>query len=292
MRKFMNPQILHNQIHMLRTHPSTKQQTILLVEGDSDSSFFKNFIDMNAVVVLACQGKGNVIGTIRKTKNVQGIIGIIDSDIDRLLGTLVNKPDNIFFLDTSDLETFILHSHALKKVLNRLADPIRLRQLLQMRGMEFQELLISEARKIGYFRLLVKVEKWPLSLKNLEFMDFFDPRTFAIDVHKLVKSVIYDRTTTHLTREKVEKQLVQFLEHEHDPWKVVSGHNLLQLVFLGLKYAFGVQVRMQKYSRQEDLEDILIPSYEYAYFKQSELYEKLMEWQIHQEDFRVFTEQN
>jgi Protein of unknown function (DUF4435) len=109
MKDIINANYKANEIKMLR---STFSGTFLLVEGNSDDTFYKNFVDRSTCRLRVTGGKQRAIDILQILNNetspngskFAGILAIIDADFDRLEPSPHQSP-NLLRTDTHDLET-------------------------------------------------------------------------------------------------------------------------------------------------------------------------------------------
>lgn len=119
MRDFITPDTIANQVRMAASH---HKGSFLLVEGDTDARIFKGFIDKSTCMVIVGNNKDNVLQAIELllNKGPQGLVAIVDSDY-WLLDKITPPRECIFATDSHDLETMMLQTEALFKVLRELA---------------------------------------------------------------------------------------------------------------------------------------------------------------------------
>ncbi|MEE3363445.1 MAG: DUF4435 domain-containing protein, partial [Methanomethylophilus sp.] len=99
-----------NEVSMMR---SAFKGTVLVVEGVSDSRLYGKFIDRENVRIIIAHSKNNVmqsVNLLRDKRKDNAVLGIIDRDMDALLGRKRSPP--LFPTDKRDLESTILASPA------------------------------------------------------------------------------------------------------------------------------------------------------------------------------------
>jgi len=106
----------------IRLRRSTFSGTFLLVEGSLDRIFYERFVEKVACVLISISGKPSsklrvvAVLSILEKSNFQGVLAIVDADFDHLQVSSHNSP-NLIRTDTHDLETMLLNSSALDKVI-------------------------------------------------------------------------------------------------------------------------------------------------------------------------------
>lgn len=284
---------------MLRSHPKHKNTSILLVEGPSDQAFFRNLV-WREVKIIACEGKTNVLYATELLieRNLSGILGVVDDDFDSYLPNEVlekfSQPvkkkmkSRIYHTDTHDLETMLIRSYALEKFLNIYAEPQRLQEFRNRFEMEFIDQIGDLTSIIGKFKLLNLREKWQLSFKKLRFGKFIDSKHIGINIERFLREVF--RRSEHATvdQEEVLKTYLEIKEREYIPWKISSGHDYMQILLLCLQDYFGIPHKIKRFEKVHQIEDILILSYEYDFFRNTHLYEQMLNWEQKHPDFQLF----
>ena len=92
MREYITSDDICNQISMERT---VFDGTFLLVEGVTDERLFEKFVDKEHVQIIEAHSKDNVrhaVKDMKSSRKDEKVIGIIDADLDRLLGRKVKPP--------------------------------------------------------------------------------------------------------------------------------------------------------------------------------------------------------
>jgi hypothetical protein len=113
------------EANAIRLRRSTFSGTFLLVEGSSDKIFYDRVIDSAVCTIVVVAGKPSSkrraieILEIFEKENFSGILAIVDADFDRL-ETVPYQNSNLLRTDTHDLETLLIQSPALDKVLAEL----------------------------------------------------------------------------------------------------------------------------------------------------------------------------
>ena len=83
MRGYKNPSVVANAVRMMR---SAFSGSILLVEGESDSRFWRSRIDQERCRIEVGEGRSNVAGAMSQLDEARfrGAVGLLDADYERL----------------------------------------------------------------------------------------------------------------------------------------------------------------------------------------------------------------
>jgi Protein of unknown function (DUF4435) len=268
------------KIKMLR---STHSGTFLLVEGSSDKTFYERFIDK-----LACQlfvstaGKKRAIETlaILKKSNFQGILAIVDADFDRLQDELSANP-NLLRTDTHDLETMLINSPALDKVVAEFGSEEKINKF----NRDIRTVLLEAGMPVGYLLWISECDGLSLTFEGIKFSKFIDENTLQIDELKLIREVKNKSQALSLKDEDLQQQLMSKKSQNRNPWQVCCGHHLVEILSFSLLKTFGSNKHTDVESNS--LERSLRLAYEEVFFLKTELYSEIRRWERNNEPFKV-----
>jgi Protein of unknown function (DUF4435) len=295
MKDIINANYKANEIKMLR---STFSGTFLLVEGNSDDTFYKNLVDRSTCRLRVTGGKQRAIDILQILNNetspngskFAGILAIIDADFDRLEPSPHQSP-NLLRTDTHDLETMILKSPALDKLLAIYCSDDKLKEFRR----DVRTTLLEAGMSIGYFLWLSNSENLNLTFDGLKFKEFIDDRTIHLDERKLINEVknksqpAEKPALADLT--DIQKRIAAKKQDSHDPWQICRGHDLVEILSIGLRKAWGsndaIDVVPRSNERKTTLESQLSLAYEAAYFLKTQLYQEILTWESSNQPFKV-----
>jgi Protein of unknown function (DUF4435) len=298
MKEVISASYKANEIKMLR---STFSGTFLLVEGRSDETFYKNFVDRSTCRLRVTGGKQRAIDILQildsettpSGSRFAGVLAIVDADFDRLESSPHQSP-NLLRTDTHDLETMILQSPALDKLLAIFASEDKLKEF----GRDVRTALLEAGMSIGYFLWLSKSEDLNLTFDGIKFKEFIDDKTLQINELKLInevknksqpaaKSALFDPI-------EMQKRIAAKKKDDHDPWQVCRGHDLVEILSIGLRKALGsnkaIDVEARSDERKNTLENQLMLAYDAAYFLKTHLYQEILAWESRNQPFRVLAQ--
>ncbi|MCY3412230.1 MAG: DUF4435 domain-containing protein [Candidatus Heimdallarchaeota archaeon] len=298
MKEYINSSTLSNQIGMLRSHPLHKKHAILLVEGPSDTIFFKNLLNPE-LVIISCEGKTNVLFTLEKVviRNIRAVIAILDSDLDYFIPNptmlKIDKHNRknirkiLFYTDSHDLETMLLDSFAFDKFIQMYAEPKRIEKIEKNIG-DLRNHLLEQAYKIGLLKLLSLQNNWHLSFKKINYDSFFDYKTLTLLEEKAIDEILKQSSNSNADKNEILKCYRNENKHAFDPWLITSGHDMMKILLKSLKYNLGIKHKMENFNKTYQIEDVLILSYEFSFFSHTRLFEHLTEWEEENYPYRVF----
>jgi len=285
MKEVLTPVDLANTIRMAR---SSYEGAFLVVEGQTDALFYKRLANSERCRLIVAHNKENVVGilAILESGSFVGALAIVDADFDMLEGK-VFVSSNIFLTDTHDLETMMLKSPALEKLLLEMGSETKMVEFVKNRGKELREALLEEGLHLGYLRWVSLRHGHALKFEGLKYGDFTDHTTLTINQSNLIKTIKDHSQKPQLSDQDLQQQLDSIRDETHDKWLVCCGHDLIGILSIGLHKAIGSQ-RNWKEIELEILERSLRLAYESVWFRDTQLYASIREWEERNTLFQVF----
>jgi len=262
-----------NTARMMRTQYTG---TILMVEGSTDERVYGNFVSNTKCRLIIATGKDKAVRALELLENggLDGILTIIDADFWRLDGI---EPDssNLLMTDSHDLETMILYSDALDKVLSEFGSAGKIAKL----GRPIRDILLECGLPIGYLRWLSSPTKDNLSLKfkELSFDKFVDEKTLCVDVDNLIRELKTNSKDSTLD-ENETKLKIMVLAGE--------GHDLVQILSVGLINLFG-NPRSVGTVTHDPVDGMLRLAYNHSHFCLTRLHNSIKDWEKANPPFTV-----
>lgn len=270
----------------IRLRRSTFSGTFLLVEGSSDKIFYEHFFDKVVCALISISGKPSsklrviAVLNILKESDFQGILAIVDADFDHLEISSQSSP-NLLRTDTHDLETILLNSSALDKVIAEFGSEEKISRF----GRDIRTALLEAGMPIGYLLWVSQLDELNLTFDGITFSKFIDDQTLQIDEFKLIQEVKKKSQAFGLKSEDLQQRLTNQKNENHDPWQVCCGHDLVEILSLGLRKTIG----SAKASDVEpnSLERNLRLAYEETYFCKTQIYSSIRSWESSNQPFKV-----
>jgi len=259
--------------------------TFLFVEGCSDKVFYGRFINETTckVKTFTIPGKLRVIEvlTILEESGFQGVLAIVDADCDRL-SPFSHPSSNLLCTDTHDLETLILKSFALNKVIAEFGSEEKIAKF----GREIRTVLLEAGMIVGYLRWISLQNDLNLTFESIRFSEFVDEQTLQIDEYRLIREVRNKSQAFSLNSEDLQQQLTIQKSSSHDPWQICCGHDLVEILSLSLRKTIG-SARKAANVERIILEKSLRLAYEEAYFCETQLCLDIRKWESLNSPFMV-----
>src|SRR5713226_852276 len=156
-----------NQIIAIRKYPEKYYLSFLIVEGETDRKLYETYIDTNKCEITVAVGRDNVkeVLLLLEKDTFPGVLAIVDADFD-MLEEKFPATQNLLFTDTHDLETMIIKSSALEKVLSEFGSTDKIATFKQTYGKNIRTTLIECGTPIGYLRWVSLREGLSLSFEG------------------------------------------------------------------------------------------------------------------------------
>jgi Protein of unknown function (DUF4435) len=138
------------EVYLLR---ASGDRTILIVEGDGDSKFFRSYVDSKNCEIVISRGRENALRALHlvKDRKYVGVLAVIDRDYDDFLG-VVHRCDDVIVNGEHDIEVMMARSQAFDKVLIELGSAGKISEM-RKRDLTPQESVVSAAHGLGVLRL-------------------------------------------------------------------------------------------------------------------------------------------
>lgn len=276
------PDGIANKIIATRKYPGNEYLSFLLVEGETDRAFYAyaSFIDANKCQVTSASNKSMVIQviTILETDGFPGVLAIVDADFD-ILDNNVPASANILFTDTHDLETMLLQSPALEKVLGAFGSEEKILQITQKTGKDIRTLLLECGRPIGYLRWFSLRENFALTFEDLNFSRFIARDALSINQRTLIQTVKNKSQRLNIPEADLRTGIQNLQNATHDGWHVCCGHDLVCILSRGLHGAISRGKNDTGDANPDILEICLKLAFESSYFYKTQLYASIQQWE-------------
>lgn len=299
MKETVTPQFLANIVRMSRS----QRKAYLIVEGATDKLVYERFVDSSACFVRVAGDKSLVFETIqilnKDTRNeaMHGAVGVVDGDFDPILGRSVIS--SVIYTDLHDLECMMLCSPSLGKVLNELGSGEKIAKFTSEVGGSIADVLAKRIMPLGALRLVSLREELPLRFgeppepyhetrrrrRSLAFSAFVDDRDLSVDTAKMIKAVLDHSQKHDIPVATLQQKVTDVLTRDLVAWQLVCGHDVVELLCVGLCRCLGSHSRGDV--TVELVERYLRLGYEFAYFKMTNLYNELNQWESRNSPFVI-----
>ena len=265
------PSIIANEIIMSRV---LVEGSFLLVEGPDDFKFWQTRICAGRCEIIVTEGKPNLLGAIENlnARQFAGTLGIIDDDGDSLENNQTLSI-NLIATDCHDLECLLLQSRALERgVLSELGNSVKIEKFQQQSGQTVRDRLLENGLAFGRLRWLSKRLDWQISFEDLKPERFMDREVWRIDVENLIGTIATQQATA------ITEEIIGLLETlpDADPWLVCQGHDLLEILRIGLQKVLG---EMKPSQGKSHLAALLRAAFHDTHLAATQLYQNIRAWE-------------
>ena len=217
----------------IRMHRMSHDGSFLIVEGNDDVRFWTSRHHASCELVDG-EGKRNVVGGIQRldATNFAGVLGIVDSDYDPLNGMDVES-ENLLVTDAHDLECLLCRSSALDKVLAEYGNRAKIEKFESETGADVRTGLLERALVFGRVRWAA-VRDPVIDLGEFRIRRFMDEDTWSVSSEESICNASCDSPEVALALMHRISDLP-----EADPWYVVHGHDMVEILRIGLRRVLG-----------------------------------------------------
>ncbi|MEZ2240709.1 DUF4435 domain-containing protein [Microcoleus sp.] len=284
MKEHINPSYIANQIRLLRNQPKFTEHSFLIAEGDTDARVWKNLVDSTKCRVEIAHNKDNAVQVLNilEQGNFAGVLAVVDADFDILEGT-VSVSQNLLFTDTHDLETMLLKSPALEKVLAEHGSEDKIKLFAK----DIRQTLLESAKVIGYLRWASLKFDYCLKFEGLEFKKFVDEKILALNESKLIKTLKDKSQKLGLDDREIQQKMDSLKTNTQDIWYICCGHDMIAILSIALCKALGSC--NSKQVEPNVLEINLRLAYESGHFRLTKLYIAIQTWEQTNQPFQVLS---
>jgi hypothetical protein len=275
-----SPNYIATEIRMLRTDKQYSG-SFLIAEGDTDARVWKNLVDSTKCRVENAYNKDLAVKVLNilEKDNFAGVLAIVDADFWILEGTVPSSP-NLLLTDTHDLETMLLKSPALEKLLLEHGSEQKIKDFAK----DIRQTLLESAKIIGYLRWASLKFNYGLKFEGLKFKKLRDD-ILILDESKLIKIVKDKSENKGLDEKKIRANMDSLKTDTQDMWHVCCGHDMISILSIALCKVLG-SCQPQKVEPNV-LEQDLRLAYESSYFCKTQLYAAIQQWEKNNQPFQV-----
>ena len=286
MRNYITADNVANEIRMTRTQFSG---VFLIVEGQTaDLPVYRRLVDPKLAQVTPAHSKDNALVALKILEDAHfpGVVAIVDADFWRLEELDPMSP-NQFITDTHDLETMLLESPSLEKLLDEFGSEQKITNFTANNKTDIRQALLTAAGPIGYLRWASQRSNLSLKFEGIIFSRFIDDETLHVDIRDLIR-VVKNKSGRHdLSDDDLQDKINELADSKHSYWDICCGHDLVCILSFGLRRTLGSNQHREV--KPEVLEKFLRAGYESAYFSSTQLYRSLRRWETSNPQFRIFS---
>lgn len=254
---------------------------VLIVEGDTDIPFWRSRVESHRGELVNAEGKNNLLGAITLLDHdaIPGVLGVVDDDHDSLTGHS-HASSNVVVTDTADLECLLLRSPAWDRLIAEFADSQKVSAFTRQHG-DARDALLERGLVFGRLRWLLHRQQWVAPRGTFRPYRFIDKATWSVAQDALYHTVA-DAIGQSVTTLRTEVAALPAV----DPWRVCRGHDLIDLLLLGLQSVLG-PVPGKKKPSLEGLMQVLRSGFDDASLHATQMWADMCTWEDHNPDHRM-----
>lgn len=257
----MSPASLANKALMLEN--SMAQQVWLFVEGTNDAKCYRKFFSNDNVKIEPAGDKLRAIGALEhylKHRKTKLAIAIVDADTDHVL-QITPICEELFLTDNADLINQALETAALQYALDHTNNPDK-------NAKEVRDEIFSSTEILAYLRVVNMRHGLKLNFTTVT------KKMIGMPVDAAIKLLIISQKKVSITESELLNYYHQEIAHTHPRALICQGHDLCA----ALNAYILSNCSSHKECSPQNLEAIVIASYDSADFRQSQLFTSISRW--------------
>ena len=253
--------------------------SFLVVEGKDDRRFWQTR-HHDRCQLIDGGGKNNVVRGLLRLDEIdyRGVLGLVDSNHDHLLGMSLASA-NLVATDAHDLECLLCRSAALDGVLAEYGDADKVDRFEQQHGADVRTALLERGLVLGRLRWAARRFEPNIGLGHIRLERFVDERTWTLDDEELIREAV---SHAAIDAQQLQDEIAQL--PDADPWHVVQGHDLIDLLKIGLRRVLG---SLSPSKGVKDIAGLLRRAMPSQDLQSTGLWREIRRWECRNEPFLV-----
>ncbi len=263
----------------IKMHRAARMCSFLVVEGSSDSKFWKCRIDSACELVLG-HGRPNVEEALVRLdgESFDGALGVVDADFDSAEELPTLSP-NLVTTHFHDLECVLVCSSSLDRVLSEHGDLARISSYEESTGEDVRTHLLRQASIVGQFRWVSR--RGTLGVDSSVFRPSRHLRDKLLRIEASEIALLAQEqgalSSCDWMRAIADLPIV-------DSYLLSNGHDLLEILRHGLRHVFGA---MRASIGVDHLSALLRTGFDNSELSRTKLYENIREWESRNRPFVI-----
>lgn len=258
---------------MLMTRSGGYHGVFLIVEGPDDSRFWQPRVRIKHEAIIVANGIHNLQGCMKSLDNrlLGSVCAIADTDFCNFMPEdKFSECADVYFYDEGFLETFILNTAALRKVISVHADPVRVEAFQRNnKPHTIYSHLRLIASKFGRLRILNERNSWGACFDKI-----FTPHKYVkIETWELNEHQLMTDYATKVGHPVSEIQSACASISIPGSMQLVHGHDSLKILSIGLQCVLG----SSNIGHKALFKDLIL-AFETESLKNKKLISKLRNW--------------
>ena len=272
-----SPSSLAAEIKMTRMIHSG---SFLVVEGVSDKRFWTLQCQTDCEIVDG-EGKENILGCIRllDRDNFAGVLGIVDNDGDVLLD-IIHDSENIAVTDSSDFECMLLRSSAFDTILVEYGAKEKIMNYETSEDQTVREGLLDRALIFGALRLAARQSGIDIKKHALTARRYVSESHWSVSKTKIMEAACEGHSADDTGR--LRRCINRFCGQ--DPWQVVRGHDMVEILRIGLKLRLG---NLNNSTGVKEIKRVLRAAISPVEIQATALWQQIRDWENNNEGYPI-----
>ncbi len=271
------------------------RHSLVLVEGQTDQALWTEYrADRCSLIPAGNKEKAVKALEITNSKtSLRGVAAIVDPDFWLVGRSTPLDLDNLLYDDSPDIETLMINTPALEKVMRHTFVNIATDEIHDF-AMKLREEAIRLAVEFGYFRLLdFRQRHYNLMLRRVSdrFADFINEKTLQFNSNEVATTLLEENSD--LSPSELLEQVNELKGHIKPEMVMCRGKDVLSLLALVMPVHFRsvfkreMSQKARKQTTGNELGRALRMAFEYAHFFVTTLYARIRSWESANSPYKI-----
>lgn len=275
-------------LNEIRMHRAVRpHQSILLLEGRTDCSYYRNVVCRQGCRIIPAKGKviARQAARLATENGVPGVAAVLDRDHDAFLGRVSDNP-NVIYTDENDFEITAIRSPGFERYLNEFLDhEDRVRILNDSSCDTIAEFVLTTVGPIGILRFLNSRETWELKCRDIDVGQVFSRDSMSVDCVRLVDHLFEISANPNTSVSVVRQALEGMLTAETDHAQYAVGHDATKLIayLLSNRMWLNTDLELCSYQVEQGLRLTLSDDL----FRNTGMFRRIQEWETGNSPFHL-----
>ena len=275
MKEYLTADVVANNVRMRRC---IDDRVAIICEGGTDATLFEYLCDAESCIIQIARDRDTAVKTVQilNSDDFRDSIAIVEADFARILGTLECEP-NIFHTDSHDVETMLLLSPSLDRLVAELGSREKIDAFAKNRNPMLANEIFTIAGPIGALRLLSQRRDLALSFKGIRYARFIDKDSGELDLGDLIDEVTRRSTGPPPDKQRLIDDVNSILHEGIEPLELCQGHDCVAVLLVLLTKLLGnlsnTELDVEAISRELRL------AYSEGYFSETQLFVSLIDYE-------------
>ncbi len=216
----------------IRMERQQHRGSFLLLEGATDIKRLARVVDEQCCSFVNCFGKETVRDAteILYDEGFPGVLGMVDADFERVLGT-ITEHEGLIFSEHHDFDLDVASSGCFEPYLLEVADHVKIDAIGGPRSLFTA--IIDSLKPLGALRYSNVRHSLGYSLSRVDMDLFYDGK--SIDIDEMIESVSWGKHDCAESKRNLRAFIDRYNSSNIDLMQLTSGHDFCEALGIALR---------------------------------------------------------